>query len=233
MAKLLAWLVHLYTSFGLVCGLLALHAVGNGEPRLVFAWLALAYAIDCTDGMLARRVRVEIHVPRFSGAKLDDITDYLNYTFVPIVFLLQQGLLDETWLPLLGFTLIASAYGFCSEGAKTSDGYFTGFPSYWNVVAFYAYYIEPPQWLLAAVVAALAVMTFWPIRYLYPSKNRHWQLLSVGGGVIWACGCLWLLAQEHPPIEWVYGTLVYPAWYMGVALWMRIAGPPQDAQPAA
>ena len=33
--------------------------------------------------------------------------------------------------------LLSSAYGFSQEAAKTSDHYFTGFPSYWNIVVFY------------------------------------------------------------------------------------------------
>ena len=38
------------------------------------------------------------------------------------------------WLPLL-----ASAYGFSQVNAKTPDGFFLGFPSYWNIIAFYLY----------------------------------------------------------------------------------------------
>ena len=35
--------------------------------------------------------------------------------------------------------LLSSAYGFGSTDAKTSDHFFTGFPSYWNIVALYLY----------------------------------------------------------------------------------------------
>jgi phosphatidylcholine synthase len=31
----------------------------------------------------------------------------------------------------------ASAYGFCQLDAKTGDHFFLGFPSYWNILAFY------------------------------------------------------------------------------------------------
>ena len=42
------------------------------------------------------------------------------------------------WL-VASVVLLSSAYGFGSTDAKTSDHFFTGFPSYWNIVALYLY----------------------------------------------------------------------------------------------
>ncbi|MEZ5559848.1 MAG: CDP-alcohol phosphatidyltransferase family protein [Pseudomonadales bacterium] len=218
-----AWLAHLYTALGLVCALLALRAVGDGRPLDVFLWLAVAFVVDATDGVLARRVQVEVHTPHFSGRKLDDITDYLNYTFVPVCFIYAQGLLADPWLPVLAFTLIASAYGFCSDAAKTPDGYFTGFPSYWNVVAFYLYFLAPPELVAGAVVTTLALMTFWPVRYLHPTKNRHARLISLGGGALWGLLCVWLVRNPDAPRPWIYASLLYPAWYMGYAFYLHFS----------
>src|SRR5436189_120881 len=65
--------------------------------------------------------------------------------------------------------LFASAYGFSQTEAKTEDGYFLGFPSCWNVVAFYLYALRPlPGWLGVGVVVGLSLLTFVPSRYLYP-----------------------------------------------------------------
>jgi len=220
-----AWLAHLYTALGLVCAFLALQALTEDRPLTVFLWLGVAFAIDASDGALARWARVDLHTPQFSGRKLDDIIDYLNYTFVPICFIYRQDLLSEPWLPLLGFTLIASAYGFCSDAAKTDDGFFTGFPSYWNVVAFYLYFLRLPEPLAGALVAVLAVMTFWPVRYLYPNRNRQGRVLGIGGGILWGLLCLWLLRHPAPPRAWVYVSLLYPAWYMGYSFYLHFANP--------
>ena len=38
--------------------------------------------------------------------------------------------------------LLASCYQFCRSDAKTDDHFFLGFPSYWNVVAFYVVVAE-------------------------------------------------------------------------------------------
>jgi phosphatidylcholine synthase len=218
---LLAWLAHAYTGLGLVCALLALRALGDERPQEVFFWLATAFFVDATDGVFARKVRVDLHTPHFSGRKLDDIIDYLNFTFVPVLFVYQQGLLPEPWLPLLGFVLLASAYGFCSDAAKTDDGFFTGFPSYWNVVAFYLYLLHPPDVVAVTLVVVLAVMTFWPVRYLHPSRNPRARVISLGGGTLWGLLCLWLLWQAEPPAGWVYVSLLYPAWYMGFSFYLH------------
>jgi phosphatidylcholine synthase len=58
--------------------------------------------------------------------------------------------------------LLASAYGFSQVDAKTDDGFFLGFPSYWNIVAFYLYMLHPSAWISVALLVALAVLTFVP-----------------------------------------------------------------------
>ena len=210
----IAWLVHFYTSLGLVCALFAILALVQNQPLNVFFWLLIAFAIDASDGVLARRASVKTHTPGFDGRKLDDIIDFLNYSFVPVCFIYQQGLLSDVWLPVLGFALIASAYGFSSADAKTEDGFFTGFPSYWNVVAFYLYLLDLPSAVAGCIIAGLALMTFWPVRYLYPTQNKAAQGMSIGGGIVWGLLCLWLVLQNPPPVLLVYISMLYPAWYM-------------------
>jgi phosphatidylcholine synthase len=73
-----AWAVHFYTAFGAVLALLALEAIGRDAFASAFAWMAVAMFIDCTDGTLARRVRVKEVLPHYDGSKLDDIVDDLN-----------------------------------------------------------------------------------------------------------------------------------------------------------
>ena len=41
--------------------------------------------------------------------------------------------------------LLSSGYGFNREDAKTSDHFFTGFPSYWNIVVFYLFVMHASQ----------------------------------------------------------------------------------------
>ncbi len=61
------------------------------------------------DGWLARRLKVAERLPAFSGAKLDDIVDYLTYVFVPVYLLYRADALPESFaLPVSGAVLVAS-----------------------------------------------------------------------------------------------------------------------------
>ena len=140
LARTLAWSVHFYTAFGAVAALEAIVFTVRGDVRGAFLWMAAALAIDSSDGTLARAARVKEVVPTYDGSKLDDIVDYLNYVFVPIFFAVETGLLPAGTAGFVAaLPLLASAYGFCVSTAKTADFFFTGFPSYWNVIVFYMY----------------------------------------------------------------------------------------------
>src|SRR5688500_13033244 len=90
-----AWLVHLYTASGIVLAFLAARAFIEFDYRTGFFWLWIQVFVDATDGLLARRMRVRERIPWFDGAKLDDITDYLTYVFVPALFVWRGALVPK------------------------------------------------------------------------------------------------------------------------------------------
>jgi phosphatidylcholine synthase len=221
-----AWLVHLYTASSAVLALLATRAVFDYRVRDAFLWLAAALVIDASDGVLARAVRVSERLPWFNGAKLDDIVDYLTYVFVPALLVWRVLLVPDAWaVPVAGAMLLSSAYGFNRDDAKTSDHFFTGFPSYWNLVVFYMYVIRMPQTLNAILLLALAIMVFVPIRFVYPSRTPKWRAVTVTLGLFWGIALLmvvWQLPAVSPVFLW--GSLVFPAYYVILSLavgWRR------------
>ena len=148
---IVAWLVHLYSALGAVIAFIAILFVEQLQFREAFFLLTLAVAIDASDGTLARAARVKELLPKFDGDRLEDIIDYFNYVVVPCLLLIRANLLppqDALWL--VAFPLVASAYGFCQKEAKTADNFFLGFPSYWNIVAFYLYLLKTPLWANAS-----------------------------------------------------------------------------------
>jgi phosphatidylcholine synthase len=233
LVRFLAWCVHFYTALGLVAaaGMAVLIIRGGPEAfRSTFMLMFLAMLVDSTDGTLARLVRVKEVLPGFDGRKLDDLIDFMNYTALPLLLIWRAGILPEGQAAWLLVPLLASAYGFCQVSAKTDDGYFLGFPSYWNVVAFYMYVLRPDGWASLSVLLALALLTFVPSRYLYPSQPgrlNQWGLI-LGG--IWACLMVWVLWRlpSHPPAtsspdhgslrSVALVSLFFPAYYM-LASW--------------
>jgi phosphatidylcholine synthase len=215
--KILAWGVHLYTATGLVAaaGMVVLIVRGGDDSfRAALGLMVLATLIDATDGWLARRARVKEFAPSFDGRRLDDLIDFQTYTSLPLLLIWRAGLLDagQAWWLLL--PLLASAYGFSQVNAKTDDGFFLGFPSYWNIVAFYLYLLRPPARVSLTLIIALSLLTFVPWRYLYPSQRAPFSRLTNWLAVVWVLLLLLALARQ-PDSKWpLQISLAFPVYYM-------------------
>jgi phosphatidylcholine synthase len=216
----LAWGVHLFTAFGAVAGAAALLAIADQAWQTAILWMLVALFIDAVDGMLARRVGVDRLTPHFDGRRLDDMVDFLNYVIVPAVFLVATGLLPHpAWAAL---PILASAYGFGQVEAKTEDDFFLGFPSYWNVLAIYAWLLGVSPTACLAWVAVLALLVFVPIKYIYPSKLgvlRTPTFLLAAFCIAAVAG--YVVAPElGARLRLLETSLVFPAWYVGLSLFL-------------
>ena len=124
-----AFAVHGLTALGAVFALFALLAAIESVWIDVFFWLAVAVAIDAVDGPLARRFKVAETLPRWSGATLDFIVDYLTWVFVPVVALVYGNILPERFALLAsGLILITSALYFADTRMKTQGRLFPRLP---------------------------------------------------------------------------------------------------------
>ncbi len=221
-ARAFAWLAHAYTALGLVCAAAIFRLVvagGDDAFRLAFLVMVIATAIDATDGWLARRARVSDVLPGFDGRRLDDLIDFQTYTCLPLALLWRADVLPGPLQPWLLAPLVASAYGFCRVHAKTEDHYFLGFPSYWNIVAFYLYVLRAPAAVALTLILVLSALTFAPTRYLYPSRAGRWALPTNLFGSAWLVSLLAILWLWGASPRWlVAGSLAFPAYYM-VASW--------------
>ncbi|MFP5371913.1 MAG: CDP-alcohol phosphatidyltransferase family protein [Actinomycetes bacterium] len=230
--RLAGALVHVYTASGTVLGLLIVLAAIEGEARTAL-WLGLAALfVDGTDGMLARRFRVKETIPWFDGARLDDIVDYLTYVFAPVVLLWTTGHLPGGvlgWV-IAALPLMASSYQFCRVDAKTSDHFFLGFPSYWNVVAFYAIVLDLDPGTVAAIVVVCAVLVFVPVRYLYPSRMTTLQAPTLAFTAVWGITYVVLLLQAPEPNPWVVAlSLSYLVYYVALSCWFTLCNRSAEA----
>jgi phosphatidylcholine synthase len=217
---ILAWLAHLYTASGAILAFLATLAVLEHDYRTAFFWLALQVFVDATDGVLARAARVSEQLPWFNGAKLDDIVDYLTYVFVPALFVWQSLIVPSAWaLPIASAMLLSSAYGFNRDDAKTADHFFTGFPSYWNIVAFYLFIARWPPTINAAILVAFVILVFVPIRYVYPSRTSVWPILTNVLGAVWG-GLLLVMLWQYPSVSRpvFLASWAFPAYYLAISL---------------
>jgi phosphatidylcholine synthase len=216
---------------GLVVAAAILVAILRGGPesfRVAFLLMIVATLIDATDGFFARWVKIKETLPGFDGRRLDDLVDFQTFVTLPLLLIWKGELLPpgaEGWLVV---PLLAAAYGFCQVEAKTSDGYFLGFPSYWNIVAFYLYVFQPPPAVALGLLLTFAVLTFVPCRYLYPTQPGRLNRITNALAMVWGLLLmltLWLMPTEPPLGETAdtqtrllaWASLVFPAYYFLVS----------------
>ncbi|HUF18981.1 MAG TPA: phosphatidylcholine synthase [Thermoanaerobaculia bacterium] len=224
-ARVRAWAVHAYTASGVVFALLAALEIASDvtDPRIVFLWLAVAVLVDATDGPLARRFDVKKFAPEIDGRKIDDIVDYLTFTFLPLLLVVKMEWVPQPALLFIAPPLIASLFGFANVGAKDErGGFFLGFPSYWNIVALYLgiFAYEFGVWPNAVILIVLSVLTVLPIGFIYPNlAPPRWKPLILFGAFVWLAMALAMLRTYPVTPAWLlWSSLLYPVFYTVVSV---------------
>jgi phosphatidylcholine synthase len=149
--------------------------------------------------------------------------------FVPALIVWRALLVPEAWaLPVASAMLLSSAFGFNREDAKTVDHFFTGFPSYWNIVVLYLFVARLTPFSNAAILLTFVALVFVPIRYVYPSRTPVLQNVTITLGVIWAVlmvVMLWQFPAVSRPVFWA--SFIFPAYYglLSLALHLRPRAP--------
>jgi phosphatidylcholine synthase len=140
-----------------------------------------------------------------------------------------MGWLPEPAIFWIVPALIASLFGFANAAAKDeAGGFFLGFPSYWNVVAFYLGLLHAVvgAWPNAAIVLLLAVLTLLPVRFAYPNLvPKPWRLVLTLGGVAWLAIAIVMLIDYPTPAPWLIAvSMIYPVLYVGVSMLLSRMG---------
>jgi phosphatidylcholine synthase len=223
--RVLGYCVHLFTASGVVFAFLAAAEVckASPDPRLVFLYLAIQCLIDAADGPMARAVHIKRSAPRIDGRTIDDIVDYLTYTFIPLLLIWRVGWVPQPAGLFVAPAMVASLFGFSNVAAKDEQGgFFLGFPSYWNIVAVYAgvwFHLFGP-WVGATVIIALTILTVLPVRFIYPNlAPRPWKMPVMRGALIWTALLGWMIWRNMHVETWVmWVSLIYPMFYVIASL---------------
>ena len=218
-ARIRAFAVHILTACGAALALLALILATGGQWAAMFFCLGLALIVDGIDGPLARAFKVAEVLPRWTGEVLDLVVDFVTYVFVPAYAIAASGYLPYVLaIPAGIVVVITGALYFADRTMKTDDNYFRGFPAVWNLAAFYLFLLEPPPWIAAGAVVALAALTFAPVRFVHPLRVGHLRLLNIALLAVWAALALLAVIQDLEPGRYVTWPLA------GIAGYFLIAG---------
>jgi phosphatidylcholine synthase len=194
-ARSRAFAVHIFTALGAGLGLLAMLEAVRGHWAAMFGWLGIALLVDALDGPLARRLDVANLLPNWSGDTLDLVVDFTTYVFVPAYAIAASGFLVPHLAPFIGCAIVVSgALYFADRRMKTDDNHFRGFPTLWNVAAFYLFLLRPQPWIGSLVMLALVAATFVPIHVMHPVRTerfRRFNLALMVVGAVLAAFSVW------------------------------------------
>ena len=107
-------------------------------------------------------------------------------------------------LKILSLTkiILASCYQFCQIDAKTKDHFFKGFPSYWNLAIYYLIYFDFSGITNFVIIIMLFMLTFIPIKYIYPSRMRYVSNSKVFFKAVFIYTLIWGMATIASAIFW-------------------------------
>ncbi len=130
--------------------------------------------------------------------------------------------------------LVASCYQFCRSDAKTDDHFFLGFPSYWNIVAFYVVVFELSELTTTVVLLALVVLVFVPVKYIYPSRTEKLWYTNMTLATLFLV-LFGAITSQLPDVPVVLTALsiVYLGYYVAVSIWLTLRTAPVTGNPVA
>jgi phosphatidylcholine synthase len=143
--------------------------------------------------------------------------------FVPVLLIVEIDLVPPAAeIPVAAAVLLASAYGFANADAKTDDYFFTGFPSYWNIVVFYLVALATGPSTNLLVLLTLVALVFVRTGYLYPSRTPVLRGLTLVFGSMWAglvLVAVWQLPTPSRPL--VVVSLFFPIYYFLLSFYLQ------------
>jgi phosphatidylcholine synthase len=152
----------------------------------------------------------------------------MTYVLAPILLLWSAGYLPDGpfGVALAAVPILASSYQFCRVDAKTGDDtrtdhFFLGFPSYWNIAAFYFIVFDLGPTTVGAILLVCSLLVFVPIRYVYPSRTRVFRKLTLTLTSLWLLSYVVILTQMPDPDPILRTlSLLYLLYYFGVSFFI-------------
>lgn len=225
-----AWCVHVFTAFSAFFGLLALAAIYQHHYIAALWYMSAAFVVDNIDGTLARFFKVTEYAPKIDGPLLDNIIDFFTYSMIPAFFVLASNLVAAPHrIFCAALICFASCYQFTQRDAKTADHFFKGFPSYWNILVFYAYLWGWPHVATLSAIIICFIGSFIPIKYLYPSRMEYlstqktYVYLMLLATILWAACAVGILAIYPQQNSIINGyTIAYIVLYFMLSLYRTV-----------
>jgi phosphatidylcholine synthase len=168
---------HIITLAGLAFAAQALISVLEQHYISAARFCLLVLLVDRIDGTLARKLKVEEKFPGTSGEILDNITDLVGLTFVPMVLFWKEGIfLNGIGPHLLIATTVTASWKYSRKEHFLSEGFSIGAPPIFFSI-FLFYFLELPPVYSTVYTIILVILCVSPIKFPITSLvTTHWKL---------------------------------------------------------
>ena len=217
----MGWGIHLFTCFGIVCGVLSLEAGVAGHVKPALLWLLATQVIDGVDGPIARALRVELRVARVDGYLLDLVIDYVTCVIVPTVLLHRFELLPAGVPSFVGEAAIVctGAIWFSRTDMDTEDHHFRGFPAEWNLVVTSFVLLGSNRWVNFFVALGFAVMSLTSLLFVHVVRVVKGRTRTIIVFSAWLVVMAWGTAvYPDVPVLIKAALIVAPSYYLALAI---------------
>ncbi|WP_250506490.1 CDP-alcohol phosphatidyltransferase family protein [Bowdeniella massiliensis] len=225
--RLAVWSVHGFTMTGVIWACLATISLAHGRILQMWGWLAIALLVDALDGTFARRADVKNRVPWFDGSILDNIVDFITWTFLPAIFMYLHVDFGAKWIAMIMMILVcvSSTFCYCNTQVKAHDQYFVGFPAAWNIVAAYFWLLQTGPVINVLVTVLFAALTVSNLTFLHPLRVRALMVPNLIAVSIWFICLIWLMVgfPARPAAIWL-AFWISGIWFIGVGVWRTFKG---------
>jgi len=202
--KIFAWGVHMLTASGIVFGFFAVVAISRKEFVEAYYFLAAAFFVDGIDGTLARKLKVASVLPFMDGSLMDDVIDFSNDVVIPCFFIYSCGrYIDDSFqlffseglreVVVIAVLMVSTLY-YGKRNMISEEMYFNGFPSLWNFVFFYLFFIFDFSELVNLAVVLLVALAHFPFfKFPYVSRAIRHKFFKVVAACVLAISNVTLL----------------------------------------
>ena len=206
---ILAWIPHAITVSGLVLAQFSIYYILQSQWRTALFLMALSVVTDSIDGTLARRLNTTKLIPHIDGHLLDSITDYVIYVIVPTIYIYNSQIIPTSYLSIiLPLILVSSLYQFSHINSKTTDNYFRGFPSYWNIYVLYMEVLNFKSETNLIILIVLLILIYVPTKYYYPSRTKRHARLVLSISIFWGLSGFTLIYLYPKPQPYALFTMM-------------------------
>lgn len=216
--------IHLYTASGALLAFGAMVAIAERRFSTASLLLLIAFAVDYTDGTMARWLNVEKVLPLIDGTTLDHVVDFMTNAVLPVFIMWQADVLPAPKSFWMGAILLSTLFRFSKTfNPWLTRGFIHGLPSPWIDLAFYAYYYELGEATLIALILIMIFLTFLPAGYIHVARFPRWRFANVLALSGWWAIYLgitqgWIKDER----TWLNVSLVFPVFYLGTSWWFAV-----------